>query len=179
MKKLAIALLSLFCIGINAQEIRILNAKEYRLKGSKEFVLFCELKNNSKATITLPLPVERVGSDNTNTFNHFYLIETFPNNAFIIEESPPAIMTKTAKLTSENIVVCKPFSTIKFNFDTKYITESDIYFDDKINFKQLALIYRPFDLTDETKKEILSNELINSNFYKKKIKSKSFSIKKT
>lgn len=179
MKKLAFALLSLYSITINAQEIKILNTKEYLRNGSKEFILFCELKNNSKETIILPLPVETVGNNNTNSFNYFYLIETFPNNAFIIEESPPAIMTKKAKLTSDSILICKPFSTLKFNFDTKYITKNDVYFDDKIKFKQLALIYRPFDLTDEEKKENLSDELVNSNFYKKKIKSKSFSIKKT
>lgn len=177
MKKLAFVLLSLFCISINAQEIKILDAKEYLLNNSKEFILFCEFKNNSSESIILPLPVETVGSDNTNILNYFYKIETIPNNAFIIEESPVPIMTKTAKLTTDNIISCKPFSTIKFQFDTKYITENGIYFDDKIKFKQLALVYKPFDLTDEEKKTILSNELMNSNFYKKKIKSKSFSIK--
>lgn len=98
MKKLAFALLSLYSITINAQEIKILNTKEYLRNGSKEFILFCELINNSKETIILPLPVETVGNNNTNSFNYFYLIETFPNNAFIIEESPPAIITKKGKI---------------------------------------------------------------------------------
>ena len=178
MKKLAFVLLSLFCVTVNAQEIKILNAKEYVVNGSKEFILSCELKNKSTETIILPLPVDRVGNDNTNSFNYFYMIETFPKNAFIIEESPPAIMTKTEKLTSDNIIICKPFSTIKFNFDTKCITQNDIYFDDKIKFNRLVLIYRPFDVTDEMKKENLSNEVIKTNFYIKNIRSKSFSIKK-
>lgn len=178
MEKLAFALLSFFCISINAQEIKILNTKEYLLNNSKEFILSCELKNNSKETIVLPLAIETLGRDNINTFNYFYKIETVPSNALIIEEAPPPILSKTKKLTSDNILICKPFSTVKFIFDTKNITENGIYFDDKIKIKKLVLIYEPFDITDEEKKEILSDKLINCNFYKKKIKSKSFSIKK-
>jgi hypothetical protein len=177
MKNLILAIFLVFCSTVNAQEIKILSAKEYFVNNSKDFILFCELTNHTKDTIILPLPIEAIGDDKINSLNYFYKIKTNPHNAFIIEEAPPPMVTQSAKLTTANVVTCKPYSTVKFNFDTKGLTQNGIYFENKIKIKQLVLTYKPFDLTNKDKQENLSIELMKTIFYKKAIKSKSFRLK--
>ncbi|MCV2485963.1 hypothetical protein OD917_13590 [Flavobacterium sp. SH_e] len=177
MKKFLLLFFILFQFISNAQEIKIITVKEYFHNNQKQFILSCELKNNSKKDkIILPMPIETIEGNNVNYYNYFFEIETNPKNGKVLEEAPPAQMTQTTKLTFKNIIVCEPNSAIKFNIDSKNFMDSDRYFDLKVLIKQISLVYKPFEINEYDKKTEISQELSNVTFYSKTIKSKPFKI---
>lgn len=179
MKQKIFLILSIFCLNSYAQEIKIIDANEYTFNDQKHLIIKCELKNISKSDkIVLPLPIQSKGNDNINHYNYFYKVETNPKNAVILEEAPPPQLTKVEKLKSKDILVCEPNSSVTFEIDTKYFMDSTYYFDKKINIKQIRLIYQPWETDGFDQKDYLSDELISTLFYSKKIQSKPYKLKR-
>lgn len=177
MKKFLLIFFTILHFTCKAQEIKIITVKEYFLNNQKHFILSCKLINHSKKDkIILPIPIETIKENNVNDYNYFFEIETNPKNAKVLEEAPPQQLTQTTKLTFQNIIVCEPNSTIKFEIDSKNFMDYERYFDTNILIKRITLVYKPFEMDEYDKTFNLNKELVDIKFYSKTIKSKPFKI---
>ncbi len=164
-------------MSVGAQKLKITNYEVYELNGNLHYKLHCSLYNNTKDTIILPLPEEKLVYNKFQNINDFYKIKVEPESSLKkYEQVPLPMYLEEEKKIYENIQIIPPKKKIEFVFKTENFLENFYEFSRTNLPKRLYLIYDSNNSYLNTFYKIDSNKG-NIDFYNKPIKSKSIKIK--